>query len=81
MASESVTTLWPRKGGYYWMYSPELGDWVIVEVSGSVRHRTQCFYIFGDQRPKARSWMEQKFGHSCKWLGPLKSPSQQGATP
>jgi len=76
MATETkATKRWPRKPGYYWMFSSDLEDWIVVEVSGSHHHRTQCFYVFGDQSPKARSRMEQKFGYACEWIGPLQVPT------
>lgn len=73
--AKTATRRWPRKPGYYWMYSLDYDAWLIVEVSGSHYHKTQCFYFLGgDNRPKARSWIEQKHGFACEWLGPLEPP-------
>lgn len=68
------TKRWPRKVGYYWFYSnEELGEPVIVEVSGQGTARS---YYTGDGRPKARSLLEQKYGYGCEWSGPIEPPTR-----
>jgi hypothetical protein len=70
------TKRWPRHVGYYWMWSPDLDDTFVVEVSGGAKGVPVVFYMSGEG-PLARSYVEQHYGHSCEWHGPLEAPERE----
>lgn len=74
--AEQWTNRWPRKVGYYWIWSPVLDDSFICEISGGAKGVAIVFYLSGEPA-QTRDQIEEQYGDGCEWIGPLEAPERE----